>query len=229
MPRLKLDPFSPSGVSAVVDIPLPRQSSPGYVVNKATGLITAGSNVTITGQGTQESPYKIASTGGGGTGGAVDSVNGQTGTVSLAVEDLRGYLDYSPDPHETTMFTLGGIDTDGTLQPGFVPFPGIITVNGLTGPDVNLSAISLDWTGTTLAITPDVDFSTKAPEDGDSLIYDGTDNVWHPVAPGAYTLGRVDHGSDASVGRPDGYYSIQWVGSVEPTNATNLDTWLDTT
>jgi hypothetical protein len=49
------------------------------------------------------------------------------------------------------------------------------------------------------------------------------------AAPSTYALGRVDHGSTAGTARPTGYYSIQWVGSVEPTNATANDTWLDTT
>lgn len=72
MPRLRLDPTSPSGVSIAPDEPsmgqLRRQNN-GYVVNKATGLIKAGSNVTLGGSGTQSDPYVINSsgTGGGGT------------------------------------------------------------------------------------------------------------------------------------------------------------------
>lgn len=68
MPRLKLDPTSPSGVSAVqpAGIVPYRQQSNGYVVNKATGLIGAGTNVTITGNGTAESPYVISASGSGG-------------------------------------------------------------------------------------------------------------------------------------------------------------------
>lgn len=39
--------------------------------------------------------------------------------------------------------------------------------------------------------------------------------------------GYVNHGSVASTARP-GYGSVEWVGSVEPTNAINGDTWVDT-
>jgi hypothetical protein len=81
------------------------------------------------------------------------------------------------------------------------------------------------------------DVNTFAVSTGDLL--QKTSGGWgvtsYPVAedvgaaPSTYALGRVDHGSTAGTARPTGYYSIQWVGSVEPTNATANDTWLDTT
>lgn len=40
--------------------------------------------------------------------------------------------------------------------------------------------------------------------------------------------GVVVHGATASTARPTGYASIEWIGSVEPTNATNDDTWINT-
>lgn len=57
-------------------------------ISNITGLVTAGSNVTITGNGTSVSPYNISSSGGGGGGGAVDSVNGQTGVVVLNADNI---------------------------------------------------------------------------------------------------------------------------------------------
>lgn len=48
-----------------------------------TGLIQEGTNVTITGSGTLSDPYIISS-----IGGAVDSVNGQTGVVFLDADDI---------------------------------------------------------------------------------------------------------------------------------------------
>jgi hypothetical protein len=75
--RFQLDPISPSGISIVPEVSKPqtivRQGANGYVVNKVTGLLTAGSNITLTGNGTQESPYQISSTGGGGGSGASKS------------------------------------------------------------------------------------------------------------------------------------------------------------
>lgn len=45
---------------------------------------------------------------------------------------------------------------------------------------------------------------------------------------GANTKGVVLHGTNASAARPTGYLSIEWIGSVEPLNATNNDTWVPT-
>ena len=116
--RLKLDPFAPNGVS--IDIPVPKQVTArsqghGYVVKDITGMITAGSNVTITGGGTTSSPYEIASSGGGGGGGAVDSVNTQTGDVVLDQDDVGDgttYKQYSA----TEKTKLAGIATGATAN-----------------------------------------------------------------------------------------------------------------
>lgn len=40
--------------------------------------------------------------------------------------------------------------------------------------------------------------------------------------------GFVNHGSVASTARPAGYASIEWMGSVQPTNMTAADTWINT-
>lgn len=40
--------------------------------------------------------------------------------------------------------------------------------------------------------------------------------------------GFVNHGSDGNTARPSGYGSIEWIGSVEPVNAIDGDTWIDT-
>lgn len=39
---------------------------------------------------------------------------------------------------------------------------------------------------------------------------------------------RVVHGATASTARPAGATYVEWVGSVEPTNAVDNDTWIDT-
>ncbi len=41
--------------------------------------------------------------------------------------------------------------------------------------------------------------------------------------------GHIEHGGTAGTGRPSGFTSVEWVGTVEPTNAVNGDTWIDTT
>ena len=42
------------------------------------------------------------------------------------------------------------------------------------------------------------------------------------------TMGTVIHGAVAGTARPSGYAYVQWIGSVEPTNATNNDIWINT-
>ena len=41
-------------------------------------------------------------------------------------------------------------------------------------------------------------------------------------------MGTVVHGATAGTARPAGYSIVHWIGSVEPTNATNDDLWSDT-
>ena len=41
--------------------------------------------------------------------------------------------------------------------------------------------------------------------------------------------GTVVHGAVAGTARPSGFLSIEWIGSVEPSNAIDGDTWIDTT
>lgn len=38
----------------------------------------------------------------------------------------------------------------------------------------------------------------------------------------------VNHGAVAGTARPTGFGSVEWIGSVEPTNAVDGDTWIDT-
>lgn len=40
--------------------------------------------------------------------------------------------------------------------------------------------------------------------------------------------GWINHGSTAGTTRPLGFASVEWYGSVEPTNALNGDTWVNT-
>jgi len=40
--------------------------------------------------------------------------------------------------------------------------------------------------------------------------------------------GYVNHGNKADTPRPAGYASVEWIGSVEPANAVDGDTWVNT-
>jgi len=58
---------------------------------------------------------------------------------------------------------------------------------------------------------------------GDTYLYNGTS--WISSASGK---GYVNHGAAAGTARPTGYVSVEWIGSVSPTNAVNGDTWVNT-
>lgn len=40
--------------------------------------------------------------------------------------------------------------------------------------------------------------------------------------------GVVIHGANAATARPTGYASVEWIGSVQPANMANGDTWVVT-
>lgn len=46
-------------------------------------------------------------------------------------------------------------------------------------------------------------------------------------ATGISTMVRVKHDANATVDRPNALY-VEWMGSVAPTNATAVDTWIVT-
>lgn len=72
--------------TAIADAYISSATAWNAKLDDVTGLVTAGTNVTITGAGTKASPYVVNASGGGG--GAVDSVNGQTGVVVLDADDI---------------------------------------------------------------------------------------------------------------------------------------------
>lgn len=55
-------------------------------------------------------------------------------------------------------------------------------------------------------------------------IYRVLNDAWVELVPSA-AKGFVNHGSTAGTARPVGYASVEWFGTVEPTNAVNGDTW----
>ena len=55
--------------------------------------------------------------------------------------------------------------------------------------------------------------------------YNGT--AWVSAGTGANDMGVVVHGSTAGTARPGGYGVVFWIGTVEPTNATANDPWLN--
>ncbi len=60
-------------------------------------------------------------------------------------------------------------------------------------------------------------------------MYDGGTSAWVGLTKAINAKGYVNHGATAGTARPSGYASIEWIGTVEPTNAINGDTWVNTT
>lgn len=80
-----------------------------------------------------------------------------------------------------------------------------------------LTADQRGWQGSTAA----------AHSTGEAVVH--TVLAHHITALGANGKGFVNHGSTAGTARPTGFASIEWYGSVQPTNAVAGDTWVDTT
>ncbi len=69
-------------------------------------------------------------------------------------------------------------------------------------------------------------------EDGFVLAYDEATSTWVSADAVADIKGMVSafifHGADPNVGRPEGFATVTWVGSVEPVNADENDFWENT-
>ena len=63
--------------------------------------------------------------------------------------------------------------------------------------------------------------------EGDYIAHLVTAEQYEGFAETANAMGSINHGEDADTERPTGYNSITWIGTVEPTNATNDDIWID--
>jgi hypothetical protein len=104
-------------------------------------------------------------------GGAVSSVNGQTGAVVLSLFDLSDVLPNTGTPED------GDVLTWDAAQGAWVASPavgGVASVNGQTGV-VSLSLEDLD----------DVMTGTGTPDIGDTLVWDGSQWVAQPGGGGA--------------------------------------------
>lgn len=126
------------------------------------GLVTAGTNVTITGSGTIADPLIVNATGGGG-GGSVDSVNGQTGVVVLDTDDISDTASnrYTNDTDIARLANTSGTNT------------GDVTVTDsteidftLTGQDItaSLKAGSVDEAKLDASVNASLDLADSAAQ-----------------------------------------------------------------
>lgn len=134
--------------------------------------------------------------------------------MGFAFNPLTGQLDLVSAP------AAGGTVSDATtLAKGIVQLAGDLTGTAAS-PQLATTIGSSGTTGSSGTVIPVISYDAK----GRITAMSST-----AVAIGSNTVGRVDHGAVNSVARPTGYYSIEWVGSVAPLNATDTDTWIDTT
>lgn len=99
------------------------------------------------------------------------------------------------------------VDTGTTLLPGR---PKIYSSTIAGGPNIAATAVTTAAVGNFSAV------NVQAMIGEISAFFAGA-------------KGYVEHGADDTVARPTGYGSIEWIGSVEPLNAIDGDTWVQTT
>ncbi len=85
---------------------------------------------------------------------------------------------------------------------------------------------SLDKADAAIPATEKGAVSGVATLDGSSRLNSG--QLPTTVGTKSETKAVVQHGATASTARPSGYGSVEWIGSVEPLNAIDGDTWIDT-
>jgi hypothetical protein len=89
------------------------------------------------------------------------------------------------------------------------------------------TARGMMWINGPLAARPDAvglaDWFAYLSDEGP--IYRVLNGAWKEAAISTADKGFVNHGAVAGTARPAGYASVEWFGTVEPTNAINGDTW----
>lgn len=157
---------------------------------------------------------------------SVHVVANEAAMLALAVEegDVAIRIDFIP----RRAFILR--TNDPTLAVNWEaldPATTVTSVNGATG----------DVTG--VVLSSELEAETTARINADALLTPLTDpRLSDARTPTVHThpyvetttlvasgKGFVAHGTNANVARPSGYASIEWFGTVEPTNAVNGDTW----
>lgn len=114
-------------------------------------------------------------------------------------------------------------------------------VNGHSGPNVTVTKNDITLgnvdntsdadkpisTATQSALDSKQDAATATTDTEFAAHTDATTTV-HGISDTAAIKGVVNHGADSGVARPGGFASVEWIGSVEPTNGIDGDTWVNT-
>jgi hypothetical protein len=172
----------------------------------ATGdvaAITLGTNLSMSGT-------TLNATGGGGTNINtiyIDQAGGTSDTYGILAGTRNG---------TNQVFTVSqGAYATGTLK---VWRNGQLMTQG-TGEDF------VETTPASGTFTFDV---APASTDEITVEYQVVDTTSNTIAFKDTAMGVIVHGATAGTARPTGYAVVTWIGSVEPTNATNNDIWYST-
>ena len=165
---------------------------------------------------------------------------------SLAHDNLSGFVanEHIDWTNATDNFsTTGTIHSNGNITTG-----GTVDGVDIAGLSVFVTANTLKDTNvdTDLSVTKNATTMTVVSSDGDNAVLVEADTTnagilgsdkWDEIVANSTKTtyvktnvkGHIAHGATAATARPSGFTSVEWVGSVEPTNASNGDTWIDTT
>ena len=114
-----------------------------------TGLITEGTNVTITGTGTSGDPYEISASGGGGGGGTVDSVVGGDNITVDDTDTANPIVSIADDVDiASTLKVAGGTgagvtaEVNGTIDTLYLSMQGTQTIDN--NRNATLNSLNID-------------------------------------------------------------------------------------
>jgi hypothetical protein len=153
----------------------------------------------------------------------------QLATTAFARAEIAALVNSAPG----TLDTLGEIaaqlaadESAATALTTAVGIRGIVVDHGATaGTARPSSALPVMWKGTvapTNAVTNDEWYDRTA-----ELLKRYNGPAWVGSGSATYVT-VVEHGATAGTARPAGAVRVFWRGSVQPTNATTYDRWLDT-
>lgn len=150
-----------------------------------------------------------------GGSGTTNNFNNEFIDQSGGTSDTYGVLSGTVNGSNTTFTVSESIYATGTLT---------VYLNG----QLQTQGSGEDWVETTPA-SGTFDFNT-APLTGDLITvkYQSEELSSDTVAVKSTTMGTIVHGATAGTARPADYAVVTWIGSVEPTNATTNDLWVDT-
>lgn len=140
---------------------------------------------------------------------------------SLTNFSANEHIDWTLDQGATNIHSGNYTDTDTTDHTAF----SNIGTNTHAQIDTHIADSTIHFTEGSITITASQVSDFDAEVSNNSSVTANTAKVSYTKT---NVKGHVEHGATAGTTRPTGFTSVEWVGSVEPTNAVNGDTWIDT-